>query len=133
MVIGSGLLAKAFHQFADDGNVVVFASGVSNSLEQNKSAFEREKNLLLKYLDGSAKLVYFSTVSVHDQSLTKTPYIIFKNEIENLIKEFDADLANPKNKDLFNQIPHQDEFNELNLVELQNNQKVKIIESSSKK
>ena len=45
MIIGNGLIANLFRE-NDRENVVFFASGVSNSLETEKSAFLREENLL---------------------------------------------------------------------------------------
>lgn len=87
MVIGNGLLATAFEKFQSDDDVIIFASGVSNSTEQNQSAFDRERLLLQTCLGKDERLVYFSTVSVHDGSLAKTPYIIFKNQIEELIRK----------------------------------------------
>ena len=45
MIVGNGLIANLFKN-EDRENVVFFASGVSNSLETEKSAFLREENLL---------------------------------------------------------------------------------------
>ncbi len=45
MIIGNGLISNLFRE-NDRENVVFFASGVSNSLETEKSAFLREENLL---------------------------------------------------------------------------------------
>ena len=47
MIVGNGLIAKALQKI-DAPEMVFFASGVSNSLETNKTAFEREVNLLKK-------------------------------------------------------------------------------------
>ena len=47
MIVGNGLIAKALQKI-DAPEMVFFASGVSNSLENNKKAFEREVNLLKK-------------------------------------------------------------------------------------
>ncbi len=43
MVIGTGLIANLFAEYNDLDNYVLFASGVSNSLEKNVKAFDREK------------------------------------------------------------------------------------------
>jgi hypothetical protein len=45
MIVGNGLIANLFKN-DDREKVVFFASGVSNSLETEKSAFLREENLL---------------------------------------------------------------------------------------
>src|SRR3990167_8778931 len=88
MIIGNGLLANAFKCLPQQENsVIIFASGVSNSKEFSKAAFDREKNLLLKSIKDDAMLVYFSTCSVEDNSLNDTPYIIHKREIESYIQQ----------------------------------------------
>ena len=47
MIIGNGLIAQACAQhFGDDPNVIVFASGVSNSRENSSDAFLRERQML---------------------------------------------------------------------------------------
>ncbi len=88
MIIGNGLVANAFARFRQDENILIFASGVSNSTETHPAAFEREINLLNECIDryGDKKLVYFSTCSVTDPSLGGSPYIRHKLEIEKLIR-----------------------------------------------
>ena len=68
MVIGNGLLAKSFSNFLDDDSILIFASGVSNSSETRISEFEREYDLLNEKLSkfNSARLIYFSTLSIFD-------------------------------------------------------------------
>ena len=46
MVVGDGMMAKAFAAFAQEPGVVIFASGVSDSTEISAAAFEREEALL---------------------------------------------------------------------------------------
>jgi len=87
MVIGNGLIANAFKKFSEDNSIVIFASGVSDSLQTSPGEFQREKELLLKYISKDWKLVYFSTCSIVDESLSNTQYIQHKKEIENLIGE----------------------------------------------
>jgi hypothetical protein len=43
MVVGDGMMTEAFSAFRDNAEVVIFASGVSNSLEIDPAAFHREK------------------------------------------------------------------------------------------
>ena len=45
MVIGNGLVASAFSKYKNDDDVIIFASGVSNSSTNKKEEFEREINL----------------------------------------------------------------------------------------
>lgn len=85
MIIGNGLLANAFRRY-DNDDTIVFASGVSNSSEKRISEYEREFHLL-KSMDKTKKLIYFSTISVGDESLKDTSYIIFKKHIETIIKK----------------------------------------------
>ena len=86
MIIGKGLIAKAFEKYNDNDNVIIFSSGVSNSSETKESEFEREESLLREYLSLNKKLIYFSTVSVVDGSL-KSPYINHKVKMEKLISD----------------------------------------------
>ena len=86
MIIGSGLIANAFApSFSDDPDIIIFASGVSNSQENRVEAFLREKQLLLECLSLKKKIFYFSTCSVHDPQLLDKPYAVHKIEMENLV------------------------------------------------
>ena len=85
MIIGNGLIAKAFKKkYENDDTTIIFASGVSNSEETNTSNFVREKNLLLSVIkQSSIKLVYFSTILI---GYKNSPYYTHKKEMEDLIK-----------------------------------------------
>jgi nucleoside-diphosphate-sugar epimerase len=87
MVVGSGMIAKAFHHYNNNDEIVIFASGVSNSKEDNDSLFEKEKNLLLhtRFNNVNKKFIYFSTVSVNDKSLSNSKYIKHKIDMENVL------------------------------------------------
>jgi nucleoside-diphosphate-sugar epimerase len=90
MIIGNGMMANRFAaDYSNSNTVLIFASGVSNSSEKNKAAFEREENLLKNCLDKYAyqTFVYFSTCSIYDPSLKRSPYILHKLEMEELIKK----------------------------------------------
>ena len=85
MIIGNGLIAKSFLKKYDKDDIVIFASGVSNSKEDNPKNFKREKDLLLNTLEThqEIKFIYFSTVLIgykHNQ------YYSHKKEMENLIR-----------------------------------------------
>jgi nucleoside-diphosphate-sugar epimerase len=88
MVIGNGLMAKAFESYSENKDVIIFASGVSNSsISANEISFQREENLLSEYLKfQDKKFIYFSTCSISDNS-KKTPYIEHKIRMENIIKQ----------------------------------------------
>jgi hypothetical protein len=88
MVIGNGLLAKTFKKYNNINDIIIFASGVSNSKEIDDHEFDREFNLLKSVLDfgKTKKLIYFSTCSIIDVSLKNSKYVKHKNDIENYIK-----------------------------------------------
>lgn len=85
MVVGNGLVAKGFECYEKNDNVVIFASGVSNSTEFRKREFEREFRLLKNLSINKQVLVYFSSCSIYDKTLQDTPYVLHKKEIENYI------------------------------------------------
>jgi hypothetical protein len=66
MVVGNGMLARKFANYINDDSVVIFASGVSNSLEIARSEFIREQLLLEKTIleNVEKKIIYFSTCSM---------------------------------------------------------------------
>lgn len=86
MVVGNGLIASAFSSFQKSDDVIIFASGVSNSSEIAAEAFDRESRLLKQHLQQQKLLVYFSTLSVFDQSLKQSHYVKHKLAMENLIR-----------------------------------------------
>ncbi len=88
MIVGNGMIARAFHAYADNDGVVIFASGVSNSGEKDPQQFLREKNRLADELTRSSKrlFVYFSTCSIDDLDVSSSPYVLHKGEMEQMIK-----------------------------------------------
>ena len=88
MIVGNGLIANLFKN-DDRENVVFFASGVSNSLETEKSAFLREENLLRKHLTENPEkiFIYFSTCSIYDSSKNASLYVNHKLKMERLVEE----------------------------------------------
>lgn len=87
MVVGNGLLASTFTDFNTDDSVIVFASGVSNSLQRDEAEYHREFDLLKKHSLSSSLFIYFSTCSVFDKTLEKSPYIQHKLKLEKFTKE----------------------------------------------
>lgn len=84
MVVGNGLIAKSFSIFREDNNIIIFASGVSNSKSTEISDFERERKLILSQ-DKNKKIIYFSTYSISDDSL-RNEYIRHKINMESLVE-----------------------------------------------
>lgn len=87
MIIGNGLVASAFKSyFGDDADLIVFASGVSNSRERRGEEFLREKQMLMECMRYEKFTLYFSTCSVNDPELLDTPYVVHKKEMETLVR-----------------------------------------------
>lgn len=89
MVVGNGMLAKRFSDYADNPLFLIFASGVSDSSIKAPEAFLREKNLLLAQINSvkNSLLVYFSTCSINDEHLKHNPYVLHKLQMEKLIQD----------------------------------------------
>lgn len=88
MVIGNGLLARRFESYQADENMLIFASGVSNSKTKNLEAYAREITLLEKCIQGhpGKTLVYFSTCSIYDPDEKNSLYVQHKLAIEKMIQ-----------------------------------------------
>ena len=88
MIVGNGLIANLFKN-EDRENVVFFASGVSNSLETDKSAFLREENLIRKTIKENPNkiFIYFSTCSIYDSSKNGSSYVNHKLRMERWVEE----------------------------------------------
>ena len=83
------MIARRFGDFAERSDVVIFASGVSNSKETRSEPFARERLLVEETLHQTTGclFVYFSTASVDDPTEQGSPYVIHKLELEQLIAE----------------------------------------------
>ncbi len=90
MVIGNGMLAKAFSFFKNDPEIIIFASGVSNSREMNDVNFKREAQLLDDTMNQNAEklIVYFSTCSIYDKSVKDKSYVLHKIRMEEKVKRY---------------------------------------------
>lgn len=81
MIVGEGLLARAFESFRSDRNILVFASGVANSRETDPAAFAREASLLETWLgDHPSRFVYFGSCGASNPHEADTPYLRHKRE-----------------------------------------------------
>ena len=88
MIIGSGLIANGFSDYLSRKDIVIFASGVSNSASVNEKDYKREENLLRNTLfrNKSKILVYFSTCSIYDISVNGSAYVKHKIKMEKIVK-----------------------------------------------
>lgn len=91
VIVGSGLLARAFEKSGSDG-CVFFCSGISNSNEQNIKEFKREDVLLRKTIteNPGLKLVYFSSILADSNEKV---YFAHKKSMEDLINSLCEDFA----------------------------------------
>jgi nucleoside-diphosphate-sugar epimerase len=89
MVIGNGMIAHRFIDYATKEDFIIFASGVSNSKDTVKEHYDRELQLLTETIAAypDKVLIYFSTCSVKDPDLQSTPYVNHKLHIEKYISE----------------------------------------------
>ena len=79
MVIGNGMIATRFSNYAENGDVLIFASGVSHSASATATDFARERALLLEtmQLHPGKLLVYFSTCS----AVSYTHLDVYKRQV----------------------------------------------------
>lgn len=84
MIVGGGLIASAFKDSPLTDDFVIFASGVSSSKSNHAKSFEREKDLLERYLSLGRVLVYFSSVAL-SSTASRTPYYHHKQNMEQMV------------------------------------------------
>jgi nucleoside-diphosphate-sugar epimerase len=89
MVVGNGMIARSFSAYTNREDVVIYASGVSNSAENSEDKFQREIDLIKTCIEKNVNclIVYFSTCSISDKSLIDTRYVQHKIFIEDYIKK----------------------------------------------
>ncbi|MGJ4748424.1 NAD-dependent epimerase/dehydratase family protein [Leptospira sp. SA-E8] len=96
MIIGHGLLARAFSvNYENDPNVLIFASGVSNSTELRQEEFQREKFHLQEALSTftGRRFAYFGSCGVVNVPGTLSPYLAHKLEMERLVLAHPAGIV----------------------------------------
>ena len=84
MIVGSGLIARVFKNLKIPDDIIIHASGVSDSSCVSDIEFFREKTLVENSLRNKKKLFYFSSQSCSNEGLN-TPYVIHKRKIEKTI------------------------------------------------
>lgn len=89
MVVGKGMIAKRFAGYEADNNVMIFASGVSNSKTATETEYTREYELLKKTIHDNPGMlvVYTGTCSVYDPGEQASRYVAHKLEMENYIRQ----------------------------------------------
>jgi hypothetical protein len=92
MIVGSGLIAKAFidggaHALRD---TCFYAAGVSNSGCQDEREYLRERDRLNAAMEGCRmgdRFVYFSSCSIADPASQGSAYVQHKMRMEDLVRE----------------------------------------------
>lgn len=82
MVIGNGLISRAFDDYFGSEYYLIFASGVSDSNENRDSEYQREFDLIKSNLSNKSKFIYFSTINTGDRK-----YFLHKRNMEKYIIE----------------------------------------------
>lgn len=86
IIVGKGLIAKIFLDCKDiNSNSIIFASGVSNSNENNQEEFDKEINLIRNTIGNNSdkKFIYFSSIFINREN----QYYKHKLNIENFIQD----------------------------------------------
>lgn len=91
MILGSGLVARAFAHLKQEPGTLIFASGVSNSSSATEADYDRERALLSEQEGAATRLVYFSTCSLFDPALGTSGYIRHKWAMEALVRNLFPD------------------------------------------
>jgi len=92
MIVGNGLLARGFIDNKENyPECVIFASGVSNSMESSELAFNRETELLKKTIadNPDKKIIYFSSILV---DTLHNNYYEHKSNMEAIVKSTNSYL-----------------------------------------
>lgn len=87
MLIGNGLLAKKFSSYKNDTDIIIFASGVSNSACINKDDYIREEKLLRETIEKYPDkiFIYFSSCDIINSHVNSKPYYLHKSKMEQII------------------------------------------------
>lgn len=86
MIIGNGLIAKSLSKYKDNDNVLIFASGVSDSKETRQEEFNREIKLIEECITNHKDKIFVYFGSTSSLLKNKNNYSIHKTNIENKIK-----------------------------------------------
>lgn len=91
-IIGSGFLAKYFRKhnlFLKQNNLILYVSGVSNSLLKDKKKYNKDFNKVkkIKRTIKKNKFIYISSCAIFDPARNSSRYIKNKVRIEKYIKK----------------------------------------------
>ncbi len=89
MLVGRGVIANRFLDFALQSSAVIFAGNIHDSTIQDETLLREEETTLLSALSQSldATFVYFSSCSVLDPNESGSPYVKHKLHMEQLVQK----------------------------------------------
>ena len=89
MIIGNGLIATTFLKYENSNDILIFASGVSNSTAENIDDYKREETLLLSSLENNKNkfFVYFSSCDLACSIVNQKSYYQHKLKMENIVRK----------------------------------------------
>lgn len=89
MIVGRGLVARAFDSYNNDDKVLIYASGVSDSKCEDEKEYNREKDLLVHTINSNSSkhIIYISTCSIYNPAVQDTAYVKHKLKMEGIVKE----------------------------------------------
>lgn len=97
MIVGSGLLARAFVPgYSSRPDICVYAAGVSNSNCDDPQEFLREQRRVCAALNEYHQVdtfVYFGTCSSYDPEISSRPYVLHKLSMERMVREHPRHLV----------------------------------------
>ena len=90
-ILGNGLVSNSLSQLKSECDIVLFASGVSDSRETSLSSFQRERAMLVSALQRyqNHKFIYFSSTIV-SIPFVDTAYSAHKRAMEKLLLTADS-------------------------------------------
>ncbi len=102
MVVGDGFIAEHIKTY-DRNNVIVFAEEVLDSKATDFKDFQFEEKILrnLIKLNADKKIVYLSTYSINDSSLSDQIYVQHKTAMEKIVKNISHNYLIIRKSNLF--------------------------------
>ena len=92
MIVGKGFIANQLIEYDKNKKIIIFASGVSNSKENDNDKFLKEINLIKTFSKKKALFIYFSSCCVNDSIAKNSLYakhkLLIEKEIINSFKNY---------------------------------------------
>lgn len=92
MIVGKGFIANQLKEYKENKNIIIFASGVSNSNEINPEMFLKEQSMIKSFSKEESLFIYFSSCCVKDSIAKHSLYgqhkLNMEKEITNSFKNY---------------------------------------------